>query len=113
MAFIGKNEKGHTYAPGWFLADDEDCTRITKTVPGTGAHVTTTEDGAKYAKMGTFVESLGGILYEDVDLSNGAAPGSVVVAGRYYSDRVIGTVSGVDALVNAGAYPTVTRPTED
>jgi len=110
MSFIGDIEQGQTYAPGWFLEDNEKCTRVTKTVPATGAHVTTTADGKKYAKMGTFVASLGGILYEDVDLSTGAMPGSVVIAGRYYSDRVIGTVTGVAALVSAGAYPTVTRP---
>ena len=113
MAFIGADKKGASYNPGWFLADDEDCTRVTKTIPATGAHVTTTADGAKYAKGGTFVAALGGIIYEDVDLTNGAAAGSVVVAGRYYSDRVIGTVSGNAALVSAGTYPTVTRPEEE
>lgn len=113
MSFIQNEALKPSYAPGWFLADDEACTRITATIPATGEHVTTNADGTKYAKMGTFISSLKGILYEDVDLSTGDMPGSVVVAGRYYSDRVIGTVSGNAALVNAGTAPTVTRPGND
>ena len=113
MSFIGEDKKGFVYAPGWFLADDEGCVRVTKTVPDTGDHVTTTDDGAKVALGGTFVAALGGILYEDVDLANGAAPGSVVIAGKYYGDRVVGTVSGVASLVNVGDYPAVTRPDFD
>ena len=110
MSFIADGVKRPSYQPGWFLAEDEGCVRITKTIPATGTHVSTAADGAKYAKMGTFISSLGGILYEDVDLSTGAMPGSIVVAGHYYADRVIGTVSGVATLVSAGNAPTVTRP---
>lgn len=110
MSFIQNEALKPSYAPGWFLADNEHCTRITATIPATGDHVTTNADGTKYAKMGTFISALSGILYEDVDLSTGDMPGSVVVAGRYYADRVVGTVSGNDALVSAGEAPTVTRP---
>lgn len=112
MSFI-YSETHPSYAPGWFLADDENCTRVTKTIPNTGAFVTTNADGTKYVKMGTFVAALGGIVFEDVDVSEGAAPGSVVVAGRYYADRVIGTVTGVASLVSAGNAPEVTRPTTE
>ncbi len=34
MAFIGTETKGQTYAPGWFLAsDDEGCVRETRQIP--------------------------------------------------------------------------------
>lgn len=115
MSFIQNEALKPSYAPGWFLADDEACTRITATIPATGEHVTTNADGTKYCKMGTFIsqDGLKGILYEDVDLSTGDMPGSVVVAGRFYHDRVHGIVSGNDALIDAGTAPTVTRPGAD
>lgn len=113
MSFIGEDKKGFVYAPGWFLADDEGCTRITATIAADGEYVTTTDDGAVVALGGTFIDDLGGILYEDVDLSNGDAPGSIVVAGKYYGDRVTGDASDVASLINVGNYPAVTRPEED
>lgn len=111
MAFIGEGKKGFTYAPGWFLADDEDCTRITVTVDATDEAVVTTDDGAVYMPMGSVYE--GGLLYEDVDLSNGNAAGSLVIAGRYYEDRIVGDSSDLTytELVSVGNAPTVTRPT--
>lgn len=51
MSFIGKVQKGQCYAPGWFLANNEDCTRETRQIAQTGA--TTGENGAKYVRMGT------------------------------------------------------------
>lgn len=88
MSFIGASEKG-VYAPGWFLAHEE-CVRETRTIPQTGA--TTAEDGAKYVKMGTVFPSndasAEGIVYEDVDVTTGNMPGSVVTKGVVYTDRL-------------------------
>ena len=111
MSFIQTEILKPTYAPGWFLEDSEHCTRITKEIPATGDFVVTNADGTKYVPMGTFIGSpINGLVYEDVDVTTGAMPGSVVVAGRYYADRINGTVSGNNELINAGNAPTVTRP---
>ena len=110
MSFIQTEPKRPTYAPGWFLADDEHCTRVTKQIPATGDFVTTNDDGTKVVKAGTFIGNpIYGLVYEDVDVSTGAMPGSVVVSGRYYADRISGTVSGNNELIDAGNAPAVTR----
>ena len=110
MSFIGAGLAGTVYAPGWFLADDEDCTRITVTVDSSDEAVETGANGGKYMPMGTVYE--GGILYEDVDVSDGDMPGSLVIAGHYYADRINGDVSDItyDGLISVGGAPSVTRP---
>jgi hypothetical protein len=81
MSFIG-NSKGKTYAPGLFL-DHEECVRETKEIPQSMA--TTESNGTKYVKMGSAYPSndgnIEGLVYEDVDVTNGNAPGSVVTRG--------------------------------
>ena len=89
MSFINDGRPGQTYAPGWFLVNNEECTRVTKTIPTTLA--TTASDGTKYVKMGTIFPSNDGnaigIVYEDVDVTSGAMPGSVVTKGEVYKDK--------------------------
>ena len=90
MSFIGETKKGKCYAPGYFLAH-ESCERKTREIPQSLA--TTTSDGAKYVKAGTVYPSndgnATGIVYEDVDVTNGNMPGSVVVGGGViYTDRL-------------------------
>ncbi len=81
---------GRTYAPGWFLANNEDCTRETRQIAQEGAK--TSENGAKYVPMGTIYPANDGtavgIVYEDVDVSTGDMPGSVVTSGTIYADRL-------------------------
>lgn len=89
MSFIGDVKQGQTYAPGWFLAHEE-CTRKTKEIPQTMA--TTASNGTKYVKMGTPFPSNDehciGILYEDVDVTVGNMPGSVVTKGEVIEGRL-------------------------
>lgn len=121
MSFTS-NSKGTTYAPGWFLANNEDCTRETRTFKqdgDTGAvTVTTNPDGTKYVKMGSLYKASGGestigVVYEDVDVTNGDAPGSVVTAGTVYKERL---ASGADTELKSLAgfkvidEPKITRP---
>ena len=105
MAFIGDVHKGQTYAPGWFLAHEE-CARKTKEIPQTMA--TTADNGTKYVKMGTPFPANDataiGIVYEDVDVTVGNMPGSVVTKGIVYEDRI--AITGVD-------YNSVTPETGD
>lgn len=89
MSFIGETTKGKVYAAGWFLAHAE-CERKTRQFPQSGA--TTTSDGKKYWKMGSVYPSndgnAEGIVYEDVDVTTGDMPGSVVLNGVVYEDRL-------------------------
>lgn len=118
MSFIGNVQNGQCYAPGWFLANNEDCTRETRQISQTGA--TTGENGAKYVKMGTVYPANDntaiGIVYEDVDVSTGDMPGSVVTKGEVYEDRlpVALATAAKTALTGKGfmfkTAPEVTRP---
>ncbi len=118
MSFI---ETGTTrgFNAGWFLAEDEQCVRVTKTIPQNHAQVVTTEKGQKIVPCGAIFPANGatavGILYEDIDVTKGAAPGSVVVEGRVYKDRlpaapVAAAESAMSGITFVASVPTVTRP---
>ena len=89
MSFINNDANSKVYAPGWFLAHEE-CVRETREIAQSGA--TTTADGGKYVKMGTPYPSNDnkaiGIVYEDVDVTYGNMPGSVVTKGVVIEDRL-------------------------
>lgn len=118
MSFINTNDNGKVYAPGWFLASEE-CTRETRQIAQSGA--TTAADGSKYVKMGTIYPANNataiGFVYEDVDVTTGDMPGSVVTKGIVYADRL--PVALADAAKTAleglgfkfvTTAPAVTRP---
>ena len=118
MSFINTNDNGKVYAPGWFLASEE-CTRETRQIAQSGA--TTAADGSKYVKMGTVypsnTASAIGIVYEDVDVTTGDMPGSVVTKGIVYEDRLPAELAAAakTALEGLGfkfvaTTPAVTRP---
>lgn len=100
MSFIGTGHQGQTYAPGWFLVNNEDCSRFTKTIPQSLA--TTAADGTKYVKMGTAYPTndgnATGIIYEDVDVTTGDMPGSVVTKGVVIEGRLAITGADYDAV---------------
>jgi len=113
---------GSAYAPGYFLADNEDCTRLTREISAAHPQVITDERGGKHVPMGAFWPSndsatVKGIVYEDVDVTTGNMPGSVVLRGTVYLDRLpAAPESGVQAALEAlgfqfiDAAPAVTRP---
>lgn len=110
MSFIKRNAtSGKVYAPGWFLVNNEDCTRVTFEADASNAQVVT--DGtAKYIKMGTIWPANGstakGIVYEDVDVSEGNMPGSLVLKGVVYENRLPGAVDTYSsATVPTGGNP--------
>ena len=118
MSFINTNDNGKVYAPGWFLASEE-CTRETRQIAQSGA---TNVNGRKYVKAGTPYPSNNsycvGIVYEDVDVTTGDMPGSVVTKGAIYKDRlpVVLDSDAATALAGLGftiinSAPAVTRPT--
>lgn len=104
MSFIGEVKKGTTYTPGWFLAhNDETCTRETKEIAQSGAVETAS---GKYVPMGTAYPSNDGnaigIVYEDVDVTTGNMPGSVVTKGEVYEDRLAITGVSYSAVTPVG-----------
>lgn len=100
MAFIGAEKQGVIYAPGHFLAHEE-CVRKTREIAQNSALVQTTETG-KYVPMGTAYPTNDGnavgILYEDVDVTDGNMPGSVVLSGVVIEDRLAITGASYDAV---------------
>lgn len=107
MSFIDEKKTGKVYAPGYFLAHEE-CVRKTKQIAQAGA--TTAENGGKYVKMGTIYPANGataeGIVYEDVDVTTGNMPGSVVLKGVVYEERLPEAVDTYSsATVPTGGNP--------
>lgn len=116
MSF-NQNSNGKTFLAGYFLAHEE-CVRETRQIAQDGA--TTADNGAKYVKAGTPFPANGataiGLVYEDVDVTTGDMPGSVVTKGVVYEDRLPVTLdSDAKSALEALGFtfveePTVTRP---
>ena len=123
MSFIKTPDTtGKAYAPGYFLANNEACTRLTREIEQTHPQVITDDNGGKHVPMGSFYPEndslvVEGIVYEDVDVTNGNMPGSVVLAGTVYLDRLpAAPASGVQSALETKGFkfftaaPAVTRP---
>jgi hypothetical protein len=119
MSFISTPMTGKGWEAGWFLVDNEDCTRLTTTIAANHAQVVTRPDGTKYVPAGAIVPANGatakGILYEDVDVTTGAMPGSIVTRGAVYTDRlpaapVSAATSALTGITFVATSPAVTRP---
>lgn len=118
MSFIQHDALNTLYQPGWFLASG-DCKRETVQVNANHAAVVTKADGSKYVPAGAVIPSndgnAKGILYEDVDVSTGAMPGSLVTEGAVYEDRLPASVQSSAKAVLPGitfisAAPSIVRP---
>ena len=90
MSFIN-HHTGAAFGAGYFLVDDENCTRETATIAYNHAAVQTI-NGRSIVPMGAVIPANGstakGILYEDIDVTDGSAPGSIVTEGAVYEDRL-------------------------
>lgn len=99
MSF-NSNTAGKGFEPGWFLANNEACTRETRQMAQSGA--ATSNYGGKYVPMGTAYPSNDsnaiGIVYEDIDVTTGNMPGSVVTKGEVYEDRLAITGASYDSV---------------
>lgn len=109
---------GTTFEAGFFLVDDERCTRQSMTVAANHAQ-RVTRNGRTIVPMGAVIPANGatakGILYEDVDVTDGAAAGSVVTEGTVYGDRLPAALAEAAAKALTQIHviatsPTVTRP---
>lgn len=89
MSFIQNDNSSKVYAPGYFLAHPENAERETRTIPQSMG--VTGKDG-KYVPAGTVFPEVGsnaeGIVYEDVDVTSGDMPGSVVTKGDVWVQRI-------------------------
>lgn len=115
MSFILEDKTSQVYAPGFFLAHEE-CVRETKEIAQNSAAVVTANNGTKYVPMGTAYPTNDsnaiGIVYEDVDVTNGNMPGSVVTKGVVNEDRLAvtgknygsATVTSADDPATKGWY---------
>ena len=116
MSF-NQHTEGRGYAPGWILAEAL-CSRETATVKADHAQAVTLENGTKIVPMGAVIPSNGadavGILYEDVEVTTGDMPGSVITKGAIYEDRLPAEVASAAKTALAGITfkktPEVTRP---
>lgn len=121
MSFIGAVKQGKAYEAGYFLAHEE-CIRKTREISQSHAQVVTGSNGSKHVPAGAFYpannsSTVVGIVYEDVDVTEGAAAGSVVLGGVVYLDRLPASPeSGVQSALEAKGFtfitsaPAVVRP---
>lgn len=108
MSFIAKNA-GNTFSAGYFLVTDETCLRESRSIPADHAQIVTI-DNRKVVPAGAIISGVG-ILYEDIDVTHGSRPGSVVVQGTVYGD-LLPDSTGADQLdgITVVDYPTIERP---
>ncbi len=120
MSYFGSNS-GYGWAAGHFIAagSDETCIRETMTIAANHAQVVTRTDGRKVVPAGAVIPAndatAKGILYEDIDVTDGAKIGSVVTRGVIYGDRLPAALANTAATALTGitviaTSPTITRP---
>ena len=90
MSFTA-SAQGTTFEAGYFLVDDEQCLRETADI--SASHLQkVTRNGRTIVPAGAIIPANGatakGVLYEDIDVTDGAAPGSIVTKGKVYEDRL-------------------------
>lgn len=117
MSFAG-SKTGTIFGAAHFLADDEQCLRQTATIAANHAQKVT-RGSRTIVPAGAVIPANGstavGILYEDIDVTDGAAPGSVVVEGTVYEDRLPATLdsdakTAMTRIRVVTSAPSVVRP---
>lgn len=119
MSYFDGPKKGYGWAAGFFLVSDENCSRTSIDVPADHAQAVTRDNGRKVVPAGAVIPAndatAKGILYEDIDVTEGAKVGSIVTAGTIYGDRLPAALASAAAEALTGitvveASPAVTRP---
>lgn len=117
MSFTASST-GTIFEAGHFLVDDEQCLRLSATIAANHAQKVT-RNGRVIVPMGAVIPANGstakGILYEDIDVTDGDAFGSIVTKGTIYGDRLPAALESAAATALTGikviaSSPTVTRP---
>ena len=119
MSYFDGPSKGYGWAAGHFLVDDETCIRETMTIAANHAQVVTRDNGRKVVPAGAVIPSndgnAKGILFEDIDVTEGAKPGSVVIGGTVYEDKLPAAIesaaeSAMTGITVITTSPAITRP---
>lgn len=121
MSYFDGPAKGYGWNAGHFLVNDETCIRKTMTIAANHAQAVTRENGRKVVPAGAVIPANGatakGILFEDIDVTEGAKPGSVVIEGTIYGGRLPAALAEDAATALTGitvlTEPTITRPYTD
>ena len=123
MSYFDGPAKGYGWNAGHFLVNDETCIRQTMTIAANHAQAVTRENGRKVVPAGAVIPANGataeGILFEDVDVTEGAKLGSVVIAGTIYGSRLPAALDEAAAKALTGRItvvptePPITRPYTD
>ena len=112
MSFI-KSNTSRGFSAGHFLADD-DCLRETMTIHANHSQAVTLADGSKIVPAGAVIPSndgnAKGILYEDVEVTTGNMPGSVVTRGTVYEDKLPAAIESAAEAVLTGIKVITTSP---
>ena len=111
MSFNQKTN-GRGYAPGYFLASAE-CTRETAEISASHSQAVTI--GAhKIVPAGAVIPSndgnAKGILYEDVEVTTGNMPGSIVTRGDVHDDKLPAAIESTAEAVLPGIRVITTSP---
>ena len=99
-----------------FLASEVGLITKSVNIPDTG--VTADSDGLKIVKAGTVWPAndatATGIIFDDVDVTNGTHAGSLIVAGRVFGNRLHTTpiAAAITALKANGLYIDSEKETE-
>lgn len=107
MSFVSTTP-GRSSNAGYFLESEVGAVRKTRQISASHANIQTMTDGSKVVPAGSIWPAndatAEGIVYEDVFVTSGDMPGSVVLAGRVYTDRlpVAPAEAAVTALTAAG-----------
>lgn len=88
MSFIRDVEKGRSFEAGYFMESEVGMVRKTRKISATGATTIGTEKCVLAGSLYTGTGDEKGIVYEDVCVTSGDMPGSVVLAGRVYGDLI-------------------------
>ena len=111
MSF-NQNSNGRGYAPGYFLAS-ADCKRETVEVSASHSQAITIGT-TKIVPAGAVIPSndgnAKGILYEDVEVTTGNMPGSLVTEGVVYEDKLPAAIEGAAESAMTGIKVITTSP---
>lgn len=121
MSYFDGPSKGYGWNAGHFLVNDETCIRQTMTIAANHGQAVTRDNGRKVVPAGAVIPANGatakGILFEDIDVTEGAKPGSVVIAGTIYGSRLPAALADAAASalteIKVITEPTITRPYTD
>ena len=107
-----QNTNGRGYAPGFFLAHEE-CKRETAEISASHSQAVTI-GATKIVPAGAVIPSndgnAKGILYEDVEVTTGNMPGSIVTEGTVYEDKLPAAIESTTEAVLPGIRVITTSP---